>query len=142
MASKVQLRDLLLAVACVAVLLGALQPLMPTIALVGETRWLSLWSFQWIGLLLLFGAAVLSAKRWVFSCATLLAFVSAAAMTTVVLSVFVTGEDPLWLINQWSPFWFPIGAAMASMVLFLLPYRLRGWRISRRPFFSKSHLPT
>jgi hypothetical protein len=143
--STFQLRDLLLAVACIAVLLTSLRPLLPTVATIGDTRWLSPLSIKGICAMLLVGAAMLSARRWIFFCAVALALVTAAALVTRDLSEFVRNEDLPW---TWTYQLVPLGctfsAGIVSFALFLLPYRLRGWRIGRRqkPRQQASSCPT
>ena len=133
MARKVQLRDLFLVVASIAVLLATLRPLVPTIASISETQWLEPRPIKGICVMLLFGAAMLSTSRWIFFCASVLALVTTAALVTRDLSLFVGNDDRPWLWTyQFIPLGLTVSAGIASMVLFLLPYRLRGWRKGRR----------
>ena len=59
-----------------------------------------------------------------------LALVTAAALVTNDLSEFVCNEILPWTWTyQIIPLGFKFSAGIVSIALFLLPYRLRGWRI-------------
>jgi hypothetical protein len=132
MAKTFQLRHLLVAIGCIAAFLVTLRPLMPTIASIGETQWLAPNSFQGICVVFLFGFATLCPRRWVFSCAVAVALVTVALLATDVLWVFI-GSRGFWSwTNRLIPLGFTFSTSVACTVVFLLPYRLRGWRIRRR----------
>ncbi len=90
-------------------------------------------SIQGIFVMLLVGAAMLSARQWICFCAAVFALVMVAALTTNVFSLFVRSEDLPWTWTyRFIPLGFTVSTGVASTALFLLPYRLRGWRIRRR----------
>ncbi len=122
--------ETMLVVAAFAVLFAALRPLFPTMAALASDRWLERRTLLEACILLIIAAALMSRGRMICRIAVCAVLLTSGTILANELVLFICGvEFSRYVFHVLTLAGFTPSIGATCMILLLIPYRLRGWRI-------------